>query len=262
MAGRTDAGRMRANNEDAFAIAPAFGLAVLSDGMGGHLAGEVASGMAVDLIRHHVFDCLLRAPKGKQHPETGRYQETECLAQALDIANHAIFELSHGRPEYEGMGATVVVAVFFDDKLGVAHVGDSRVYRLRHGQLQQLTVDHSVVQEMLDRGLISAEDARLSYNKNIITRALGTQREVAPDVREEPVEAGDVYLLCSDGLTDVLSDADIAAIIAAHDDLQTAVDRLVDAANERGGPDNITVVLVRSGQRFVRNKKTMKQQAS
>jgi protein phosphatase len=168
--------------------------------------------------------------------------------------------MAHSRAEYAGMGATAVIVVFYGDKLCVGHVGDSRLYRYRGGELAQLTLDHSVIQELVSRGLLTVEEARQAVGKNLVTRALGVDPTVTPDVAEHPVQEADLYLVCSDGLNDMLSDADIAAILAEHGaDLAAASARLVAAANDRGGADNISVILTRTGRRFARQKKAVRQ---
>lgn len=260
MAGLTDPGRMRSNNEDSYSLVPEIGLAVLADGMGGHLAGEVASGIAVDIVARKLTDVFAELPAKKKQPTDGNSVEAASVVDAIKLANSAIFEASTTRPECAGMGSTIVVAVFYTNKVCIAHVGDSRIYRYRDGTLEQVTEDHSMMQELLRRGLISAEEARISPNKNVVTRALGVDAGVQPDVSEQTLRAGDLYLLCSDGLTDVLLDADIAQFLGQYgQDLEAAAERLVQEANARGGPDNVSVILVRTGKRFSRNKKAIQE---
>lgn len=236
MSGMTHPGRVRGENEDSFVTQPEFGLAVLADGMGGHQAGEVASRMAVDLIANQLAAV----------PVTATYPDANAIVEAIRKANAAIHEAAETHPAYQGMGSTVVVALFHHDRLHIGHVGDSRVYLLRNGALTQLTKDHSVVQELVNRGLFTPEEARQSLAKNLVTRALGTEAVIEPEITDATVERGDVFLLCSDGLTDVVSDAQIAEIVSATGgDMDTAARRLVDKANEHGGPDNISVVLIR-----------------
>ena len=208
MTGKTDTGRMRAKNEDNIAMVPEAGLAVVADGMGGHQAGEVASKLAVDVIAHHMIEAF----SNQAQPGNSAY-ETKALADAIQQANRAIYDQAHQQSEYAGMGSTVVVAVFNGDKLYVGHVGDSRLYRFRNGLLEQITQDHSVVQELVSRGLATAEEARLSVSKNLVTRALGVDAEVVPDISEESLQDDDIYLLCSDGLNDVLADGDIEMML-------------------------------------------------
>lgn len=251
MAGHSDPGVARDRNEDAYLLVPSNGIAVLADGMGGHLAGEIASAMAVDIIVRHL-NAVLRQPPA---PTDDDAPEVLALRAAIQEANQAVFEASRSKPEYNGMGTTVVVVVFQANKLYVAHVGDSRLYRFRHGQLKQITEDHSMVQELLNRGLITPEEARTSANKNLVTRALGVDPSVKADVNSDSVVKGDIYLLCSDGLSDVLMDADIERVMQQYSkNLVETSQLMIKEANARGGPDNITVALVRTGKRFARQK--------
>lgn len=239
MTGLSDRGRMRDGNEDAIATRPELGVAVLADGMGGHQAGEVASRMAVDIVTRHLVDALAGGNGAAADPEP-------VVGEAIRLANRAIYEAAQVRPEYQGMGSTIVVALFAAGKLCIGHVGDSRLYRLHEGDLEQLTQDHSVIQELVNRGLFTPEEARQSVAKNLVTRALGVERGIEPDISERRLQPGDVYLLCSDGLNDVLGDDEITEILALHgDDLDGAARRMVERANERGGPDNISVILAR-----------------
>jgi len=249
MTGRTDPGMVREHNEDCFLIVPESGFALLADGMGGHLAGEVASAMAVDQINQHLLSAF-RDPPGKSNDSF----ESGTLVDAIKMANTAIHEASMSNREKAGMGTTIVAATFHDDRLTVAHVGDSRLYRYRHGQLQQITEDHSMVQELLRRGLISPEEARTSANKNLVTRALGVDPIVEVDVKNDHIEDGDLYLLCSDGLNDVLTDDEIATLIAEHgQDLDSVTQHMIEDVNRRGGPDNVSVVLIRTGNHIDRS---------
>lgn len=258
MAGRTDPGRVRSNNEDSYTTVPELGLALLADGMGGHLAGEVASAMAVETITNALVEMFASKPP-IDDASTGAH-ETHALAEAIRRANAAIHAAARARPECAGMGCTLVVGLFFDNRVCIAHVGDSRLYRFRGGQLEPLTEDHSLIQELVRRGFVSADEARASYNKNVVTRALGVDPDVQVDLREERLKDGDLYLLCSDGLTDVLTDVEIeAALRTRSDDLDGTLEHLVAAANDRGGPDNVSVVLVRTGKRIPRNKKAIQQ---
>lgn len=255
MVGLTDPGMRRDNNEDAYLTMPEIGLAVLADGMGGHLAGEVASGIAVDVIRRNLIAAFADGEKAGDALSL----EAESIRAAIELANRAINETSAARPECAGMGATVVAAVFHDDRVCVAHVGDSRLYRLRGDRLEQITEDHSMIQELLKRGFITPEEARVSTNKNVVTRALGVDGAVQVDVAEQPVHEGDVYLLCSDGLSDVLTTEAMEEILLRHgDDLDAALTELIAQANAGGGPDNVSAILVRTGARFARNRKVVK----
>ena len=253
MVGLTDPGRVRNQNEDSIAQVPEAGLVVVADGMGGHQAGEVASKLAVDVITRHIIGTLAEAGT----TGNGTF-ESKMIGDAIQLANRAIFELARQQQEYAGMGSTVVVAVFHGGKLWVGHVGDSRLYRFRGGLLEQVTLDHSVVQELVSRGLVTAEEARISVNKNLVTRALGVDAVVVPDVGEQALNDEDIYLLCSDGLNDVLADGDIEMMLIEYGrNLEAAARRMVDIANERGGPDNISVILVRANHDFARDQETL-----
>lgn len=247
MHGKTDTGMVREHNEDCFVVVPESGLAILADGMGGHLAGEVASAMAIDQVTQYLLKAF------RDPPTAGAATDSQLLVDAIKTANSAIHQASMSRPEQAGMGTTIVATVFQGKKLTVAHVGDSRLYRYRGGQLTTVTEDHSMVQELLRRGLITPEEARTSVNRNLVTRALGVDPVVEVDVSEQPVEPGDVYLLCSDGLNDVLTDEEIAARLASHPgDLESAARELIQEVNARGGPDNVSVVLIRTNGEFSR----------
>lgn len=255
MAGLTDPGRVRPENEDCIGFHPEIGLAVLADGMGGHLAGEVASRIAVDVMSRHCVDAFANDAR----PKTGHAAEVyerNTLRAAIEAANTAIFELARHTPEYAGMGATVATVLIQNDNLCVGHVGDSRVYRQRDGRLELLTQDHSVVQELLNRGLLTPEQARESISKNLVTRALGVDATVQVDLNILPTRADDIYLLCSDGLNDILADSEIQRLLAAiGENLDDAARQLVEAANAAGGPDNISVILARTGGSFHRTRK-------
>jgi protein phosphatase len=238
MAGMSHPGQVRGENEDCYIAQPELGVAVLADGMGGHQAGEVASRMAVDVIVSH-----FRSPPDRATPPDGN-----TIARAIQLANTAIHEAANARPDYQGMGSTVVVALFCGDHLYVGHVGDSRAYRLRNHALKQLTKDHSVVQELVNRGLFTPDEARQSLAKNLVTRALGTDAVIEAEITDTIAHPGDIILLCSDGLTDVVSDHEISDILeTASANVDTAATRLVEKANDQGGPDNISVVLVHVG---------------
>ncbi|MDH5649231.1 MAG: Stp1/IreP family PP2C-type Ser/Thr phosphatase [Gammaproteobacteria bacterium] len=247
----TDPGRVRNNNEDNVSTSPELGLVVLADGMGGHLAGEVASGLAVDLITQHVRESL-SSPTVKQ-PLDGHSLETSSVAEAVRLANAAIHEASQTQPECAGMGSTVVTVLFHGTKLSIGHVGDSRLYRLRGNELTQITLDHSVVQELLNRGLISKEEAYTSTNKNLVTRALGIEANVEVDVQELDVKENDLYLLCSDGLNDVFKDEVIREMLLKQTgSLEDTAKYMVDEVNANGGPDNVSIILIRTDGEFRR----------
>ena len=251
--GLTDPGRMRNQNEDSIATDPKIGVAVLADGMGGHQAGEVASRMAVDVVTHHLAD-ILQQHLASASAGNGSPIEMHAVEEAIQYANTAIFEMAHARPECAGMGSTIVVVVFYANRFCVGHVGDSRLYRLRDGLLEQLTQDHSVIQELVTRGLLTHDEARQSIGKNLVTRALGVEATVTADIAEKTAQDRDVYLMCSDGLNDVVSDDEIRQIVEQNiDDLNAAARQLVTLANDRGGPDNISVILARTGSEFQRD---------
>ncbi len=251
--GLTDPGRMREQNEDNIAMAPEAGLVVVADGMGGHRAGEVASRLAVEAIQRHIVNTLAGAGASGDDGI-----EVALVRDAIQQANQAIFERARANQEYAGMGSTVVVVLFYGDRLCVGHVGDSRLYRFRDTILEQITEDHSVVQELVSRGLVTAEEARKTVGKNLVTRALGIDPDVEADVSEHDVYDDDIYLLCSDGVNDVLADGDIELMLTEHGrNLETTARHMVDTANERGGPDNISVILVRARRGFVRNQEAL-----
>lgn len=237
--GMTDVGQSREHNEDAISWDTRLGLALLADGMGGHNAGEVASILAVDSIKTSLADVVT--------PEivaSGVVDYKEAVIDAVSFANREINEQSLENPEYAGMGTTLVLVLFLNHHIIYAHVGDSRIYRLRDSKLKRLTSDHSLVQEMIDNGYLSHEEAQESTSRNLITRALGISEEVDVDIGEQNTEIGDIYLLCSDGLTDLVSDKEITdAIMKNRDDLEIVSRTLVDLANQKGGTDNISVVL-------------------
>jgi protein phosphatase len=236
----SDPGLVREHNEDAVSHDPLSGLAVLADGMGGYNAGEVASGMACS----YLAEALPRKLR-----ESSRLDEMELrqiLQDAVQEANLGIFNAANSNPQYSGMGTTLVLALFYGEQIYIGHVGDSRAYRFRQGELQQLTRDHSLLQEQLDLGLITPEQAELSMNKNLVTRALGVEPNVQLEVGVHRVAPEDIYLLCSDGLTDMLSDEEIErALQETGFDLEATAKRLIFKANEAGGRDNISVVLTR-----------------
>lgn len=235
---QTDLGLMRNNNEDALAFDAATRLCILADGMGGYNAGEIASVMAVAFIKSEL---------GRWLSQAGMLANAREVRQAMEIcvenANHSIFNAAHTNPQYAGMGTTLVVGVFQDERLVLGHVGDSRCYRLRGQAFQQITKDHSLLQEQLDAGLISPEQALVSPIKNLVTRALGVEDRVLVEVNEHRVEVGDLYLLCSDGLSDMLPDEDIAAVLQGVEPLADKARQLIAAANAAGGQDNISVVI-------------------
>jgi protein phosphatase len=236
----TDTGRARNNNEDSVAVDEDSRLIVLADGMGGYNAGEVASGMATSFIKSELGRWLSEASDNASDTDVRRAMDI-----CVDNANRAIFNAANSNPQYAGMGTTLVVGVFRDGRLLMGHVGDSRGYRLRGGRLAQITHDHSLLQEQIDSGLITAEQAAFSANKNLVTRAVGVEDTVLLETHLHEVLPGDMYLLCSDGLSDMLDDDSIAQLLQGSDVLSEVAAALVDAANDAGGKDNISVVLAR-----------------
>lgn len=240
---QTDPGLARENNEDAVAFEAATRLCILADGMGGYNAGEIASGMAAAFIKSEMGRWLSQAGKHANSKEVRR-----ALEICVENANHSIFNAANSNPQYTGMGTTLVVGVFTDDRLMVGHIGDSRCYRWRENELVQITKDHSLLQEQLDAGLITPEQAQTSLNKNLVTRALGVEDAVLLEVHEHRVEVGDTYLMCSDGLSDMIDDAAIARLMAGTGSLEHKTKQLVAAANQAGGRDNISVLLAQAKQ--------------
>ncbi len=241
MVSRTDAGMVRTHNEDAVMTDATIGVAILADGMGGYNAGEVASGMATAVIGTEIAQGL----------REGRKSLPALIETVIASANEAIYRAADSQPQYSGMGTTLVMAVFHDNRISVAHIGDSRMYRMRGEQLECITRDHSLLQEQIDSGMITEEEARRSQNKNLVTRALGVDPIVEPEIHTYDVEAGDVYLFCSDGLNDMVEGEDISLTLQALSaNLDLAADQLVQMANDNGGRDNVSVILVKVLQPF------------
>jgi protein phosphatase len=238
---RTDPGLARENNEDSVTFDEPTRLGILADGMGGYNAGEIASGMATTFIKSELGRWLSQAGRHANAKEVRRAMEI-----CVDNANRSIFNAANSNPQYSGMGTTLVVGVFQDGRLLLGHIGDSRCYRLRGSDLAQITKDHSLLQEQMDAGLITPEQAAVSTNKNLVTRALGVEDAVLLEVNEHRVEPGDTYLMCSDGLSDMIDDATIARILQGEGTLEEKAVQLVDAANANGGRDNISVLLAQA----------------
>jgi serine/threonine protein phosphatase PrpC len=236
---KTDPGRARDNNEDSVVFDEGTDIAILADGMGGYNAGEIASGMATAFIKSELSRWLTEAGHGAKPREVRRAMEI-----CVDNANLSIFNSANSNAHYAGMGTTLVVGAFRDDLLLIGHIGDSRCYRMRAGVLEQITKDHSLLQEQIDAGLITQEQAVTSTIKNLVTRALGVEETVLLEVNEYPVEVGDIYLMCSDGLSDMVDDPAIAKIVSSDLELDQKAVQLVDEANANGGRDNISVLLV------------------
>ena len=238
---RTDPGLARENNEDSVTIDEPTRLGILADGMGGYNAGEIASGMATAFIKSELGRWLSQAGRHANAKEVRRAMEI-----CVDNANRSIFNAANSNPQYSGMGTTLVLGVFQDTRLMLGHIGDSRCYRLRDGEFVQITKDHSLLQEQMDAGLITPEQAATSTNKNLVTRALGVEDAVLLEVNEHRVEPGDVYLMCSDGLSDMVDNDNIAQLLATDLPLEQKVVQLIDAANANGGRDNISVLLAQA----------------
>jgi serine/threonine protein phosphatase PrpC len=236
--GKTDQGLVRANNEDNFYLDEKLGLLVVADGMGGHASGETASQLAVNIIRDY-----FRGPQKL----IGDYDQScseniSKLRSAIFLANQAVYEAAQSSPQLKGMGTTIAAALLSGNKLSIAHIGDSRVYLVRAGNIEQLTDDHSIVNEQVKRDLITKEEAIKSDMKNILTKALGVDPDTEPDLNELTVFNGDILLLCSDGLTTMVSDEAILEIISFAGNPDAACDSLIGAALENGGKDNVTVI--------------------
>ncbi|HWT70959.1 MAG TPA: Stp1/IreP family PP2C-type Ser/Thr phosphatase [Oxalicibacterium sp.] len=242
-AARTDTGKVRGHNEDAIEWSQEGGVAVLADGMGGYNAGEIASNIATTVFRSSLDQSLQEFSWLRRSP--GSKQLERLLTEAVEAANEQILAASLSQPEFSGMGTTLVAALFHQNKVVLAHIGDSRAYRFRQGVLTQLTRDHSQLQEQIDAGLVSPEWARFAPNKNLITRALGVAVEIEVETNTYATEAGDIYLLCSDGLSDMLATEQIVELLGRHADLESTCEDLVNAANDNGGRDNISVILAR-----------------
>ena len=242
-AGKTDVGLVRKQNEDDFYIDESLGLLVVADGMGGHAAGSVASKMATDFIKRYY-----KKEEGEYSTQNstswGEYSETtDNLVAAIRTANAAIYEEAQRMPDLKGMGTTVAAAQVNGSRLSIAHIGDSRVYLVRAGSIEQLTDDHSVVYEQVKRSLITKEEAKKSEIKNILTRALGISADAEIDLAEMNLAANDILLLCSDGLSNMIDDETMLAVVTATREPALACEQLVGMANANGGKDNITVVV-------------------
>jgi PPM family protein phosphatase len=247
----TDPGRVRDHNEDCIESRPEIGLFVLADGMGGYNAGEVASGLATSLISDGLQESWRPAEVARLGRDESKALSEKLIREQIGRANNAIFTTSQNNPECAGMGTTLVVCLFHDNFVTVAHIGDSRLYRLRGDVMEQVTRDHSLLQEQLDSGLITPEEAKLSQNKNLVTRALGIDPTVETEIHVHETQQGDVYLLCSDGLSDMVEDEEIRlTLITLRTNPTLTVQQLVQAANDNGGRDNISAMLIRVAEPF------------
>ena len=243
--GATHVGMVRTNNEDCFRIVQPLNLFVLADGMGGEAHGEIASALAVETVVKHCME-------GEENPtlplfgeaRPGLTSKTLRISSAAHLANQRVFQSAKEHPEQQGMGATLTAAWIDGSQLSIAHVGDSRVYVLRTGILQQLTNDHSLVAEQVRRGIITASEAEQSNLQSVLLRALGTQPEVEVDVEQVELFPRDTLLLCSDGLTRMVTEPEIAGTLQAEPDPQRAAEKLIEHANEGGGVDNVSVIVV------------------
>ncbi len=259
----TDTGMVREHNEDAVGADMDIGLLVLADGMGGYNAGEVASGIAVSTTLDIISDFVRREKRDAIDEETGLMRQTVALRDAVVRANKIIYQTSKSKTECEGMGTTIVAALFYNNKVSIAHVGDSRVYRLRDNEFSQVTNDHSLLRELVDRGFYSPEEAQRSLNRNYVTRALGIEGKVEVELSEEAALPNDVYVLCSDGLTDMVEDEDIHLTISTFNaNLHTVGQQLVRLSNDNGGKDNISVVVAKVVKPFGESNKLLKKLSS
>lgn len=242
----SDTGRVRNHNEDCIAADMTLGMAVLADGMGGYKAGEVASAVAVTKVYRDTRDNLATLVPGQTDRESGLRYESLIMQEAIEHANLEVYAAAREHSEYSGMGTTIVASLFYDNRLTCAHVGDTRMYAVRNGKMTKLTVDHTVVQEVVAKGLYTEAEAKASINSSLVTRALGVDKEVEVDIQERAVFPGDLYLICSDGLTDMVNDAKIEkALIDHREDMESCAQRLKQLAYKGGGDDNISLILIK-----------------
>ncbi|MCW9047189.1 MAG: Stp1/IreP family PP2C-type Ser/Thr phosphatase [Gammaproteobacteria bacterium] len=252
--GITDEGLVRDHNEDSIASNADLGLLVLADGMGGHKGGEVASAIAVDSIMQDLSSALPQISTGNTDENTGYSLESMLIEKAIKDANLKIYTAAQNNKNYEGMGTTIVVLLLYDNRITVAHVGDSRLYRMRDRLLEQMTRDHTLLQELVDRGFYTKKEARESLNKNLVTRAVGVSTTVDVDLLEDIALTGDTYLLCSDGLTDMIGDDLIEDIqLNYRDNLNKMNKELIKQAKDHGGKDNVSVMLAQVLKEFPAN---------
>jgi len=245
----SDVGRKRPHNEDSTVADIRNGLVILADGMGGYKAGEVASALAVMTILQDVIEGLRHGRANIQNAGNGLSPEAALVKNAIQHANSSIYHLAQTDPQCQGMGTTLVTGLVQNDKISIGNVGDSRLYRFRFGKLQQVTKDHSLIQELVDRGMYTTEEAQAKMPRNLVTRALGLDKVVEVDMLEEQVIPDDIYLLCSDGLNDMVNDEEIHLTLSKYSaNLVQTANSLVQLANSKGGKDNISVILVRIKQ--------------
>lgn len=241
--GITDKGMVRTGNEDAMLIDEHLGLLAVADGMGGHKGGEVASRMALDILKDYLSKTSGGSAAFIGNVDAKVSKQANLLASGIRLANQAIFEAAASNPSWQGMGTTIVAILVKDGCAGIAHAGDSRLYRMRGGQLQQITGDHSLVAEQVRQGIITAEEAQKSSRKNVITRALGQWQELEIEMQDLELIEGDKLLLCSDGLSGMVSDPEIAALLEAYPSPEQSCHTLIEVANSYGGKDNITAIV-------------------
>ena len=256
----SDVGKRRPHNEDSTLTDARLGLVLLADGMGGYKAGEVASAIAVTSI-HDQIRVRLKAigNAGKDPGEADPSPQLEAVKQAIIHSNSEIYRAAQRDAQCHGMGTTIIVALFHNNAIAIGHVGDSRIYRLRNNLFQQVTKDHSLIQELIDRGLYTPEEAARNTPRNLVTRALGIDESVKVDVAEEPALTGDIYLLCSDGLNDMVDDEEIHLTLSKYSaNLVQAGEELVRLANAKGGKDNISVILIRVRGEFSASESRMR----
>ena len=246
VAGETNVGMKRNHNEDNFAVLDDYYLYIVADGMGGHASGEVASQMAIDTVCEF-FKATHADPEATwpYKMDKSRGYEENRLITGVKLANLRIYESAQQDAKFRGMGTTLVAIRVIDDGVLVAHVGDSRVYRLREGKLEQLTEDHSLLNDYIKMKKLTEEEIANFPHKNVIVRALGMKDSVKVDIVLDPPKPGDTYILCSDGLSGPISDDEIREIASSTSDLKEACSRMIDRANNNGGPDNITVILAK-----------------
>ncbi len=249
IASLSDTGLKRDNNEDSISTNASKGIAILADGMGGYMAGEIASAIAVTTLQERLEEAV---DNGFSDANEGRI-----LSAGIEVANHAIYTAAQGNPMYQHMGTTLVSVLLSEDTIHYAHVGDSRLYRLRENQLTQITADHSLVNELLEKGFYTEEEAANADNKNVITRAMGVKPQVRPDVDSCPAIENDTYLMCSDGLTDLVEDQIITEILINNrDSAHNACEQLVELANNNGGKDNVSVIVMQIRPKASEQKST------
>lgn len=246
--GQTDVGQVRPHNEDSILLEPSLQLYAVADGMGGHKGGEFASRICLDTMR----DYLQMAARGHAplvgEADAVHSEAANLLGSAVRFANRAVFEASFSKPEWRGMGTTIVALTVAGNRVAIAHVGDSRAYLLRKGAFKQITEDHSWIEEQVRAGLMSRDEALFAKGRNVLTRAIGQEEAVQVDLDELELQAGDSLLLCSDGLFGMVADEEIAALIGVARNPEEACRELVACANGRGGRDNISVILLTAGE--------------